>query len=233
MPSIRQGDIHDYDFGPVIGAELSGRRPALIISTDEFNGSYGTTIAVPMSRTMPAERYRTRQHVYISDTDSWASTRQIKAVHQRRLGTIRGRASPDELDDAIESLAGRFTTVHRPGEVAIPEGILPIDAGSLWRLPVIDPDGRRFLATVLIVDYNAGNNLAITVEVEEREPRPGSPGDVPITMLDSNITATALVQWVRTIDASERDLTAAGLTRPEEVSAVISRFISMIQRPEA
>ena len=123
--------------------------------------------------------------------------------------------------------------MHRPGEVAIPEGILPIDAGSLWRLPVIDPDGRRFLATVLIVDYNAGNNLAITVEVEEREPRPGSPGDVPITVLDSNITATALVQRVRTIDASERDLTAAGLTRPEEVSAVISRFISMIQRPEA
>ena len=40
MPSARQGDIHDYDFGPVIGAELSGRRPALIISTDEFNGSY-------------------------------------------------------------------------------------------------------------------------------------------------------------------------------------------------
>ena len=233
MPSIRQGDIHDYEFGPDDGAELPGRRPALIISTDEFNGSYGTTIAVPMSRTMPAERYRTRQHVYISDTDSWASTRQIKAVHQRRLGTIRGRASPDELDDAIESLAGRFTTVHRPGEVAIPEGILPIDAGSLWRLPVIDPDGRRFLATVLIVDYNAGNNLAITVEVEEREPRPGSPGDVPITVLDSNITATALVQRVRTIDASERDLTAAGLTRPEEVSAVISRFISMIQRPEA
>ena len=25
MPSARQGDIHDYDFGPVIGAELSGQ----------------------------------------------------------------------------------------------------------------------------------------------------------------------------------------------------------------
>ena len=104
MPSIRQGDIHDHEFGPDNGAELSGRRPALIISTDEFNGNYGTAIALPMSSTMPAERYRTRQHVYISDTDSWVSTRQVKAVHQRRLGVVTGRASPDELDDTIESL---------------------------------------------------------------------------------------------------------------------------------
>lgn len=90
MPRIRQGDIHNYDFGPVIGAELSGRRPALIISTDEFNGNYGTAIALPMSTAMPAERYRTRQHIYVADTDSWASTRQVKAVHQRRLGTLDG-----------------------------------------------------------------------------------------------------------------------------------------------
>ena len=231
MPSAQQGDIRDYDFGPVIGAALSGRRPALIVSSNEFNRSYGTAIALP--RTMPAERYRTRQHVHIADTDSWASTRQIKAAHQRRLGAMMGQASPDELDDAIESLARWFTTNHRPGEIATPDGILPIAAGSLWRLPVIEPDGRTFLTTVLAVDYNAGNNLAITVEVEEREPRTDAPPDVPITMLHSNFTATALVQRVRTIDTSERDLTAAGRAHPEEVGAVISRLISMIQHREA
>ena len=32
MPTAQQGDIHDYDFGPVIGAELSGQRPARVIS---------------------------------------------------------------------------------------------------------------------------------------------------------------------------------------------------------
>ena len=233
MPRIRQGDIHDYDFGPVIGAELSGRRPALIISTNEFNGSYGMAIALPMSTTMPAERYRARQHVYIADTGSWASTRQVKAVHQGRLGAVMGRASPDELDDAIESLARRFTTRHSPGEVATPEGILPIDAGSLWRLSVVGPSGAVFLTTVLVVDYNAGNSLAITVEVEEREPRLGTPGDVPITVLNTDDVATALVHRVRTIDAGERDLTAVGMARPEEVDAVISRLLSMIQRPDA
>ena len=87
-----------------------------------------------------------------------------------------GRASPDELDDAIESLARRFATRHSPGEVITPEGVMPIEAGSLWRLPIAGPSGAVFLTTVLVVDYNAGNNLGITVEVEEREPRPGAPG---------------------------------------------------------
>lgn len=233
MPRVRQGDIHDYDFGPVIGAELSGRRPALIISSDVFNEHYRTAIVLPMSTTMPAQRYRARQRVYIADTDSWPSTRQVKAVHQSRLGAVMGRASPDELDDAIESLARRFTAHHSPGEVLTPEGVMPIDAGSLWRLQMAGPSGAAFLTTVLVVDYNAGNNLVITVEVEEREPRLGAPGDVPITVLNSDVAATALVQRVRTIDAGERDLTAMGAARPEEVGAVISRLLSMIQHPEA
>ena len=233
MPRIRQGNIHDYDFGPVIGAELSGRRPALIISSDVFNEHYRTAIALPMSTAMPAERYRARQHIYIADTGSWASTRQVKAVRQSRLGAVMGRASPDEPDDAIDSLARRFTTQHSTGDVATPEGVMPIEAGSLWRLPTTGSGGGTFLTTALVVDYNAGNNLAIMMEVEEREPRPGVPGDVPITTPGSDAAMTALVQRVRTIDVGERALTAAGRARSEEIGAVISRLLSMIQRPEA
>ena len=48
-------------------------------------------------------------------------------MHQRRLGAVMGRASPDELYDTVVSLVRRFTTRHSPGEVATPEGILPID----------------------------------------------------------------------------------------------------------
>ena len=233
MPRARQGDIFDYDFGPVIGAELSGRRPALIISTDEFNGNYGTAVALPMSTAMPADMHRTRHHVHTAATDSWVSTRQVKAVHQRRPGAVMGRASADELEDAVESLARRFTTRHRPGEVATPGGIMPIDAGTLWRLPVTGSGGASFLTAVLVVDYNAGNSLAITVEVEEREARSGAPGDVPITVLDSNVAMTALIQRVRTIDTSERGLTATGLVRSEAVGDIIGRLLSMLQRPDA
>ena len=65
MPNVLQGNIYnDYDFGPGIGAELSGCRPALIISNDGFNSSreYGTAIAIPTSTSMPAEVH-SRQHL--------------------------------------------------------------------------------------------------------------------------------------------------------------------------
>ena len=69
MSNARQGDIHWYDFGPVIGAELSDRRPALVVSNNAFNRAFGVAIALPMSRTMPAEGNR-RQHVHVAASDS-------------------------------------------------------------------------------------------------------------------------------------------------------------------
>ena len=106
MPTGQPGDIHDYDFGPIIGAELSGRRPALVISNDEFNQTYGTALVLPMSRTMPTERYRNQQHVHIAATDSWKSTRQIKTAYQGRLGAAMGQESTSELARAIERSPG-------------------------------------------------------------------------------------------------------------------------------
>ena len=85
MPDARQGDIHWYDFGPVIGAELSGRHPALVISNDDFNRAFEVAIAIPMSRTMPAEERRT-QHIYISASNSWASAWQMKSIDQSQAG---------------------------------------------------------------------------------------------------------------------------------------------------
>ena len=64
MPNVLQGNIYnDYNFGPGIGAELSGCRPAPIISNDGFNSSreYGTAIAIPTSTSMPTEVH-SRQH---------------------------------------------------------------------------------------------------------------------------------------------------------------------------
>ena len=58
MPTARQGDIHWHDFGPVIGAELSSRRPALVISNDDFNFSpeYDVAMVIPTSTTVPRMR---------------------------------------------------------------------------------------------------------------------------------------------------------------------------------
>ena len=65
MPSARQGDIRWYDFGPVIGAELSGRRPALVISDDGFNRAFGMPIVLPMTRTHAARGTPQATHTHI------------------------------------------------------------------------------------------------------------------------------------------------------------------------
>ena len=72
---------------------ISDRRPALIISNNALNRAFGVAIALPMSRTMPAEENR-RQHVHVAASDSWASAWQIKSIDQARLSDPIGRASP-------------------------------------------------------------------------------------------------------------------------------------------
>ena len=228
MRTAQQGEIHNYNFGPVIGAELSGRRPALIISNNEFNQTYGTALVLPMSRTMPAEQYRNQQHVHITATNSWASTRQIKTVHQSRLDPIIGHASPNELAAAVESFARRFTSAHTPGQILTQEGTRTIAAGTLWQITLTEVGKGEFLSTMLVIDYNAGNNIAITTAIQEREPRTDAPTDVPITIVESGRQTTALIHRARTIDVSQRDLVAVGHTQQSEVGAAISRLISAI-----
>ena len=116
MPNARPGDIHWYDFGPVIGAELSGRRPALVISNDDCNRRFGVAIAVPTSTRVPAEEYR-RQHAFITASNSWASAWQVKSIDQGRLGDRIGRASLDEMDDVLESLLWRLNRRHDSGQI--------------------------------------------------------------------------------------------------------------------
>ena len=227
MPDARQGDIHRYDFGPVIGAELSALRPALIISNDDFNRAFGVAIAIPMSRTMPAEERRT-QHIYISASNSWASAWQMKSIDQARLGDRIGRASPDEMDDVLGSLLPRLNRRHDPGWIQTVAGLLPIGAGSVWDLTLTGPDQDERQVSVLIIDYNAGNGIAITVEVVQGEPRPGSPVAVPITILDTGAAASARANIVRAIDASERDLAPANIVQPEDVDAVIDRLLEWL-----
>ena len=227
MPNARPGDIHWYDFGPVIGAELSGRRPALVISNDDFNRRFGVAIAVPTSTRVPAEEYR-RQHAFITASNSWASAWQVKSIDQGRLGDRIGRASLDEMDDVLESLLWRLNRRHDSGQIETAEGPFPIGAGTLWRLTLTEPGRRERHTRVLILDYNAGNNMAITVEVAPGEPRAVSPVAAAITILDTGVVASARAHIVRTIDARQRDLAPADGVSLENVDIVIDRLLTLL-----
>ena len=225
-----QGNIHWYDFGPVIGNELSGHRPALIVSSDDLNHALATVIIVPTSRTMPPERHR-GQHVFISESDSWASTRQIKSADRSRLGEIIGRASRDELDEAMESMVRRFAAPHPPGRVNTPRGAFRVSPGTIWRLTLDEDTPREHEDAVLVLDYNAGNNMAVTVQIQHGEPGPRSPVSVPIRNENTRETAMARVHQIRSIDMGRRTLTPAGRTGSQDLGAVIARLMKLIEHP--
>ena len=46
---VRRGDIYIADLRPVVGSEMSGVRPVIIIQNDVGNHFSPTTIVVPMT----------------------------------------------------------------------------------------------------------------------------------------------------------------------------------------
>ncbi len=51
MTSFRQGDIIMLDFQPQASGEQSGRRPAIVVSNDFFNGLSNMAIVCPITST--------------------------------------------------------------------------------------------------------------------------------------------------------------------------------------
>lgn len=49
MSLLRKGDLVEFDFSPSVGHEPAGRRPGLVVSTDEFNYSTSMTLVCPVT----------------------------------------------------------------------------------------------------------------------------------------------------------------------------------------
>lgn len=89
-----RGEIWLADFDPVQGHEQGRRRPALILSTNEFNnGPAGLVIVVPLTTT---ERPRMPLRVRIDPPEgglratSWALCEAVRSVSKQRL--VEGEA---------------------------------------------------------------------------------------------------------------------------------------------
>ena len=150
-----------------------------------------------------------------------------QSIDQGRLGGRIGRASPDEMDAVLESLLLRLGQRHDPGWIQAAVGFLPVGAGTLWNLTLRNPGQGERQVPVLVLDYDAGNGMAITVEVAQGEPRPGSSVVVPITIQDLG-AAGARVNILRAIDLSERDILPANVVEPEDVNFVIERLLECL-----
>jgi mRNA interferase MazF len=100
LTRVARGDIWLVDFGEPVGHEQGYRRPALVVSADQFNRSRaGLVIVVPITRT----RRGIASHVEVEPGDSglaetsYAKVEDLKSVSVQRLVKLHGTASPECL----------------------------------------------------------------------------------------------------------------------------------------
>lgn len=227
MATALRGHIHWHDYGPVTGAELSGNRPALIISNSLLNRRLTTAITVPTSTSEPPQRFR-RQHVWLNQSKSYASARQIKSVAQEELGDLIGRASNEELERIITSITQRLQSQQREGRIETPQGPRLLDRGTVLQ-ETGQAEREEDVNGLLILDYNAGNYMAVVVELEYRRRNIDSPVAVPIRVHGEARPASALIHRIRSLDISQREFTPTAKADAEDTQQAIGRLIQMIE----
>jgi mRNA interferase MazF len=102
-----RGEVWLVDLNPTRGHEQAGTRPALVVSTDEFNqGPAGLVIVVPMTTT---ER-GIPLHVSVDppeggiDRRSFIKCEDVRSVSEQRLIRRLGVVSPDTLSLVADRL---------------------------------------------------------------------------------------------------------------------------------
>lgn len=112
----QRGDVWHVDFGRPIGHEQgAGSRPAVVISTDEFNDS-GAGLAIVAPLTSAQRGYPSRVKIRpgasgLRET-SWAAVEHLRSVSTLRLREYRGDVGRQILDE-IERVMS-FLLYDRP-----------------------------------------------------------------------------------------------------------------------
>ena len=109
-PAPRYGEVWDTEFDPVTGHEQGGRRPALIISNDQFNMvPHGLCIVVPMTTVNRG----IASHIPVEPPEGGLMTpsvlmcEQAKSVSVLRCRKRRGMLAGD-LVQATQTMVGLF-----------------------------------------------------------------------------------------------------------------------------
>jgi mRNA interferase MazF len=106
MARILRGEIRWADLNPVRGHEQAGLRPVLILSHDIFNDKSGTVIAVAITSQPQKAGFPLTLELKSPNLPkkSWLKISQIRTLSIERIGKVIGKASLEELNQAIEGL---------------------------------------------------------------------------------------------------------------------------------
>ena len=106
MARILRGEIRWADLNPVRGHEQGVLRPVLILSHDIFNEKSGTVIAVAITSQPQKAGFPLTLELKTPNLPkkSWLKISQIRTLSVERIGKFIRKASPEELNQAIEGL---------------------------------------------------------------------------------------------------------------------------------
>lgn len=102
-----QWNIFWADLGPVMGSEQSGRRPVIVISSEEINSRLPLVGVVPLT-SMKKRRNIYSTEVFLSkedtglDRDSISMSHQIRILSKSRLDVKCGEISSIEIMEKIK-----------------------------------------------------------------------------------------------------------------------------------
>ncbi|MEJ8574346.1 type II toxin-antitoxin system PemK/MazF family toxin [Microbaculum marinum] len=98
------GDVVWIDFGPPVGHEQAGRRPALVLSTRDYNANSSMVIVCPITRSERSWPFKVLL-VPVGSLRGYVLVDQIRAV-DRTTRALRphGRAAGDTVDAVHEML---------------------------------------------------------------------------------------------------------------------------------
>jgi mRNA interferase MazF len=107
-PPLRRGQVVWVDLDPALGSEASGRRPALVVSSDENNKFMPTVTVAPLTSSVkkiyPFEVFVEGTEVGLAK-DSKVQVQQIRTLSRERVVEAIGAAGVTTMllvDEAIK-----------------------------------------------------------------------------------------------------------------------------------
>jgi len=106
LARILRGEIRWADLNPIRGREQAGLRPVLVLSHDVFNERSGTVIAMAVTSQPQRAGFPLTLELQAAKLPkrSWVKISQIRTLSVERIGAKLGRASPEEVSQAVEGL---------------------------------------------------------------------------------------------------------------------------------
>ena len=105
MANVLRGEIRWAELDPTRGNEQQGTRPVLVISHDVFNERSGTVLAMAItSQPQRAGFPLTLPMGKLGGNEAWLKISQVLVLSTQRLGRKLGKATPEQLAQAIEGL---------------------------------------------------------------------------------------------------------------------------------